>query len=130
MNIFVDTNILIDYSLDRDSLLTELFARQKRKEIILKINPIVAAEFLADQNLGSSKGKEERASQFLQFFESIDISLKEGILAARLLREKRIPFLADALIAATCLNNDFVFATRNRKHFAKVPQLQFYSPEV
>ena len=130
MNITVDTDILIDFSLDKDKILTELFVRQSRKEVNLKINPIIIAEFLTDQNLKSNKTKEERAFQLLHYFECIDITTKEGMLAARLLREKRIPFLPDALIAASCILNDFQLATRNQKHFRKVPKLQFYSPDA
>lgn len=130
MNIFVDTNILIDYSLDKDKILTKLFAKQKREKVALNINPIVVTEFLTDQNLSRSKEKEEKAFQFLQFFENVEITFKDGVLAARLLREKKILFLTDSLIAATCLNHDFLLATRNQKHFGKVPKLHFYSPDV
>lgn len=126
MNIFIDTDILIDFSFDKDEILEPLFAKQKRGELVLKINPVVMAEFLADRLLSGSKQKEEKACQFLQFFEIVEITAKTGILAGRFLREGKIQFLGDALIAATCIIQNLQLATRNKKHYQKVSGLQLY----
>lgn len=126
MNIFVDTDILIDFSFDKDKILEPLFIKQKKGDVALKINPVVVAEFLADRLLSSSTQKEEKACQFLQFFEIVEITAKAGILAGRFLREGKIQSLGDALIAATCVIQNLQLATGNRKHFAKVKDLKFW----
>lgn len=128
-NIFIDTNILIDHTHGKNKILYTLLLDQKQKKIELFINPVVIAEFLTDKRL-LDKDKLEKALDFLKLFQSIEITTSTGFISGQLLREGRIIVLNDALIAATCLTHDFQLATRNRKHFGKVPNLQFYSPDI
>lgn len=127
MNILVDTDILIDFTFNKKEILSFLFARQKKGEINLFINPIIITEFLTDQKLIENKRLEEKALQFLNFFDRVEITAKEGILVAKLLRERKIQFLGDAFIAATCLNRNLQLATRNKKHFQKVTDLTYFN---
>ena len=128
VKIFFDTDILIDYTFGKSKLLYTLLNEQKKREVELFINPIVTAEFLNDRNLLDTF-KLKKAVKFLSLFQIIEIDVKLGIVAGQLLRENKIIFLSNALIAATCVNNTLLLATRNRKHFDKVPHLQFYSPK-
>lgn len=127
--IFIDTDIVIDYTHDKNKLLKNLLTDQKLNKVELFINPVVLAEFFTDQNLNEKKNMEQ-AYEFISIFNILDINVKIGILAGKYLRENKINSLGDALIAASCLIHDFQLVTRNRKHFSKVPQLQFYSPDV
>lgn len=125
VNIFVDTDILIDFTYQKNKILYTLFA-QKKAEKELCINPVVITEFLTDRNL-IDEHKLEQAYSLLDSFHMIEINVKIGILAGELLREGKISFLSDALIAATCLVHDLSLATRNLRHFGKVPGLTLYS---
>ena len=121
IKVLIDTDILIDYSKDRDTVLDKLLSE---KNVELYVNPVVIAEFLADQNLGSQK-KLDEALDFLSRFKMININKKIGIETGRIMR--KIPSLnwKDAMIAACCLVENCRLATRNQKHFNKITGLKF-----
>lgn len=123
--IFVDTDILIDYSKGHSRFLETLLAGQERGETELFINPVVVAEFMTDRSLRDEK-KRLLAQEFLQLFSIKDVTKSVGIVAGELLREGLAGFLGDAMIAATCTVNKFQLATNNVKHFNKIPSLQLY----
>jgi len=126
VKVFVDTDILIDFTYKKNKILYKLIVEQKAGKAELFINPVVCAEFLTDRKLLDTQ-KLEEACGFLDSFHMIEITAKIGFLAGQLLREQKIPLLSDTLIAATCLVHDFSLATRNIKHFEKVPELSIYS---
>lgn len=121
IKVSIDTDVLIDYSKDRDTILDKLLSR---KEVELYINPVVIAEFLADQNLFNKK-KLDESLDFLNRFKMININKKIGIKTGEIMR--KLPSLnwKDAMIAACCLVEDCRLATRNRKHFSKISGLKF-----
>ena len=121
IKVLIDTDILIDYSKDRDTVLDKLLSE---KNVELYVNPVVIAEFLADQNLGSQK-KLDEALDFLSRFKMININKKIGIETGRIMR--KVPSLnwKDAMIAACCLVENCRLATRNQKHFNKITGLKF-----
>ncbi|MBI5620619.1 PIN domain-containing protein [Candidatus Gottesmanbacteria bacterium] len=121
-SIFVDTDIIIDYSKGHSRFLETLLAGQERGDMELFINPVVVAEFMTDRSLRDEK-KRSQAAEFLQFFSLKDVTKFIGVLAGELLREGQTAFLGDAMIAATCVINKFQLATRNIKHFKTVPSL-------
>lgn len=125
MKVFVDTNIIIDYTKGFGKELFDLLEKQEKKEVEIFINPIVVAEFFNDKNLKNNK-KLETALELFENFQVIDIDKKIGLIAGELLRENKVGFLADALIAATCLKNSLFLFTKNRVDFKKVKQLKFY----
>lgn len=127
--VFIDTNILIDHSHGKNKILLTLLQDQKLKKTELFINPIVLAEFLNDKHLLVAS-KLEKVFNFLNSFQTIEINAKLGIVAGQLLRENKIIFLSDALIAATCLTHNFELVTRNTKHFQKVPRLKLFSVKL
>ena len=122
MKILVDTDVLIDYSKGHSRHLETLLQKQKEGSIELFINPVIIAEFLTDHSL-QTKGREEKAMEFLNLFSVVDLSKKIGVTAGRLLRTKKSVFLGDALIGATCLIHDYTLATGNTKHFTGIPNL-------
>ena len=121
IKVSIDTDILIDYSKDRDTVLDKLLSE---KNVELYVNPVVIAEFLADQNLVSQK-KLDEALDFLSRFKVININKKIGIETGRIMR--KVPSLnwKDAMIAACCLVENCRLATRNQKHFNKITGLKF-----
>ena len=121
IKVSIDTDILIDYSKDRDTVLDKLLSEKIAE---LYINPVVIAEFLADQNLVSQK-KLDEALDFLSRFKMMNINKKIGIETGRIMR--KIPSLnwKDAMIAACCLVENCRLATRNQKHFNKITGLKF-----
>lgn len=125
--IFVDTDVLIDYSKGHDRHLEKLLNEQIQGNFELFINPIVVAEFLTDRNLKDNKKKLTKALEFLNLFSIRDIGRKIGTTAGELLREEKTSFIGDALIAATCINSKLQLATNNKRHFSKIPGLTFYS---
>ena len=122
-NILVDTNILIDYTKSKSIFLKQLLEKQKAGEVSLFINPVILSEFLADKSL-LNKAKHDKALDFISNFSVIDINKKTGILSGEIQRYNSVVFLADSLIAANCLENNFILATRNKKHFAKIRSLK------
>lgn len=124
-SVFIDTDILINYSKGKDKTLDLLFNLQSKQIIDLYINPIVISEFFADTNLKNTK-RLEMAKEFISLFRVIDIDKKAGLLAGKMLRNKQSDFLGDALIASSCVVNKISLATGNKKHFAKIPKLEFY----
>lgn len=124
--ILVDTDVLIDYSKGSSGLLQKLIELQENRKLELFINPVIAAEFFTDQNL-AVKSKFDQAEKFLGLFGMININREIGILAGSLSRKKAVSFLGDSLIAATCLQKKLKLATRNKKHFNSVKNLNFYN---
>ena len=118
-NILVDTNILIDYSKSKSIFLKELLHKQTAGKVRLFINPVILSEFFTDSSL-KNKIKYEYALEFITNFSVIDLNKKIGILSGEYRRNKAVDYIADALIAATCIKNKFILATRNKKHFTKI----------
>jgi len=125
MKIFIDTNIIIDFTKGHTKVLKTLFEKKIKGKVELYINPIIVAEFLNDQSLKNKKTK-TKALEFLMFFEILPIIKETGIIASNLLRENKVSFLADAFIAASCLQHKLLLATNNKKDFQKIKQLDFY----
>lgn len=123
--IFIDTDILIDYSKGHSRFLETLLAKQERGDAELFINPVVVAEFMTDRSLRDEK-KRLLAQEFLQLFSTKDVTKSVGIVAGELLRKGLAGFLGDSMIAATCIAYKLQLATHNVKHFNKIPSLQLY----
>lgn len=123
--VFIDTDILIDYSKGHNKLLENLLEKQTPKQLELWVNPIVIAEFFTDSSLRNKK-KLEKAKDFFGFFRVIEINKKIGLLAGEFLRERKVNFIGDALIAATCILGKMHLITGNKKHFSKISELDFF----
>lgn len=120
-NILVDTNILIDFSKGKGELLEKYLKGNNKGE--LWVNPIIVAEFLNDKWL-TTKLKQKQAEEFIHLFKCQGIGIQEGIKTGELIRLGQIDYLADGIIAASCLENKMALLTRNKKHFLRVKGLQ------
>lgn len=123
--VFIDTNILIDYSKKYTDILRGLLERKKNNKLKLIINPIVIVEYLNDFNLVNEE-KLTLAEKFLQMFDVFDINTEIAVITAELLRTKKVIYIGDAIIAATCIHHNLLLATNNKKDFRKVKELKFY----
>lgn len=124
--VFIDTNIIIDHANGFGMIFKKLFELQKQHKLQMIINPIVIGEFFADKNL-NDKEKLLKALKLFNIFSTINVGRKDGYLAGEITRTNQTLFLADALIAASCINNNFDLATNNHKDFKKVKGLKIFS---
>lgn len=122
-NILVDTDILIDYTKGKSIFLKELLETQITGKVKLFINPVIISEFFTDKSL-QNKAKFRDALEFISNFSVVEINKKIGILSGEFRRKNAIDYIADALIAATAMENGFILATRNKKHFSKIKNLK------
>ena len=120
----IDTNILIYYYDDQlpsktVEMVDDIFSKSFNISIITKI------EFLGWQNY--DERQYQKAVLFAEgaqvFFLTESIAKK----AIELKRKKRIK-LPDAVIAATCLVNNFSLVTRNQDEFKGIGALEIYNP--
>lgn len=123
--VFVDTNIIIDFTKGHNKLLKELFDKQKRGVLELYINPIIVTELFNDKSL-KDKEKEIKAKEFLSFFNFVSLNKETGIIVGRLLRNNQVSYLAQGFIAASCLQHNLLLATNNKKDFNRIRELRFY----
>ncbi len=128
-SIFIDTDVLIDYSKGRSRLLEKLLDLQNEGKAKLLVNPVVVAEYFTDNTL-DKKHAYELAEEFIGQCTVKEITKKMGLVAGELLRRKQVLFLGDALVSASCLVDKLALVTRNRRHFAGVPGLEFYEAEA
>jgi len=121
-----DTNILIYY-----------FADTLPEQEIIKIERILKESFCISiitkiEFFGFEKYSHDEFSRELEFIGHADvIPLTEEIAdrAIDLRRKIRIK-IPDAIIAATCLAENFTLITRNEKDFREIPELEIYNPYV
>ena len=126
--ILVDTDVLIDFSKGKSLFLKHLLLLQNKGKADLFITPVNITEFLNDELL-VDEGKFEEAGEFLGNFKTLVISKQIGVLAGKCLREKETSYIADALVAASCVEKKLVLATRNIKHFQRITNLKFFDEE-
>ena len=124
--VFLDTNIIIDYANGKDSILKKLLELQKQQSAELYVDAVVIAEFFSDKMI-NTPNELVLARELFSNFSVIDITAKQGYEAGKLLRIGKAVSLGDALIASSCIFNSLKLATRNIKHFKKIPTLSLYT---
>jgi len=93
-------------------------------KIRLFINPVIVAEYLTDKKLKIVSAR-KIANEFLSLFSCTNITKKIGELTGEILRNHSDLAWRNAMIAACCLVEDCRLATRNKRHFSKIPGLKF-----
>ena len=124
--ILIDTDVLINYSFGFNKKLNELIKKQNNNELQLYTNPIIIAEFLNNKKLDKKKDL-IHTEEFLDEFNSVIITKETARIVGGLLRKQTIPFLADAFIAASCLQFNLQLYTNNKKDFRKLKKLKLFS---
>lgn len=123
--VLIDTDILIDFTKGKNKDLLPLLSLQSDGKIQLYITPVNIAEFVNDQHLKTDE-KLQKAKEFLRIFSVSEMSATVGFLAGKYRREGSVQFLGDALIAATCVEQDLLLMTRNKRHFKNIADLSLY----
>lgn len=126
--LLIDTDVLIDFSKGKSSLLKELLGLQSRSKAVLYTTPVNLAEYLNDIFL-VNKNRFITSLEYLENFKTLNIGKKSGILAGGYLRLKLTPSIGDALIAGVCVENNLELVTRNKKHFQKIPNLKIFEED-
>lgn len=125
--IVLDTNILID-NIHGFAPWVSKFLRSG--DIRLVIPTIVIAEYLNDVQVETELGR-KKSQKYLSWFTKQDLTEEIAEILGKILRQKSYSpaaGLADLIIAATALYLNAELATRNKAHFAKIPDLRFFKP--
>ena len=125
IKVFVDTDVIIDFSKKKNLILKKLLEKQRQGSVELFVNPVVVAEFFTDRKLQTKKPFTQ-AKRLFHAFSFVDITSEIGLLAAVYLREEQTNFLGDALIGATCMLGKLHLATRNMRHYQRIVDMVFY----
>ncbi|MGH8913857.1 MAG: type II toxin-antitoxin system VapC family toxin [Acidimicrobiia bacterium] len=120
--VVVDSDLVIDF----------LRGRGEGADLIRALIPQHRLRFTAVTAFEIRLGSDflDRKDSILRLFRSrtlpVDLSaaLTAGRIHASLADQGRGIGLADALQAGTCLRHGLPFATRNRKHFERIPELE------
>lgn len=124
--VLVDTNIIINFGRGDTDLLLKLVEIQERREIELYVNDIVIAEYFAGLEMRSIKRYMWARDMFNSFFSFFEIDSEVAIKAGVMVAKNEIPILTDAIIASTCIINNFELATSDVKRFNHVPELKLF----
>ena len=125
----LDTDILIDSSHGFAPWIKTL--SHEKEKFLLVIPTIVIAEYLtAEEN--NLKEYSEKSKEFLQLFKIQDFTTEIAEILGAILRKKTYSHsasTADLIIASTALLLNAELVTRNKKDFAKIPDLTFFDPK-
>lgn len=125
MKVLVDTSVFIDFSRTGEGDLIDLNILAKKNQIKLYTSSIVIAEYWAGDDMQYKKNTKRAEDIFLNL-KNIDCDSRIAKIAGELIQKKYIKGF-DALIAATALSVNAQVATKNIKHFKKVPKLKIFS---
>lgn len=126
--IVLDTNILIDN--------VHGFARwvdiclKKSESYTLVLPTIVVAEYFTAYEHETKEGR-EKSRKYLAYFKMQNLTPEIAEVLGQILRRKTYSpsaNLADLIVAATAIFLDAPLTTRNKKDFAKIPNLRFFEP--
>ena len=120
----LDTNILIYYA---NGSIPISFKSQIEDILTFNFNISIIAklEFLGWK--GFDRTSLEKAERFVSYADVVNIDIEIADRAVELMRDKSIN-LADAVIAATALINDYTLIPRNTADFKKVEDLKLLNP--
>ena len=124
-NYCIDSDILIDH-LRGVHVARSFFISESKKQQGFWISAVSVAEVYTGKETRNQK-ELRIIDELLEQFVIIDVSTMNAKLGGILRRDYNIPF-ADAIIAATALENKLEFFTRNIKHFDKIKGLKVFKP--
>lgn len=122
--VLLDTNILIDElrSPDKETLWRRLVSQRQN----LLISGITLTEIWAGESMNRPEN-EKKVQTLLKKVSIVPLSPRILKRAGQAMRQDENLYLADALIAATCLVKDLLLVTLNQRHFQYVKELEFYT---
>ena len=121
------------FLLDSDVIIWHLRGRKEVTEMLKGMQrygvPGCSAISIIEVETGVKKGEEEKTNRFLKALKVFDINREVASKAAQIVRDHKLKGLSlglgDALIAGTCLINNLILVTYNRKHYP-AENLEFY----
>lgn len=124
MKVLVDSDILIEVTRNRNREIVFQWRQLGQSDSSVLFSPVSAAELWR----GARPSEHEITTELFLSLECAPIDYKIGKLAGemqtRFMKSHNLE-LADALIAATAVQNGAVLWTRNRKHYP-MPELAFF----
>ena len=123
--VLIDTDVLIDFLRGYNRRIKPLFEQIETKTIQAYVSLISVTELYAGEDV-TYEPKREALHKLLSYLTVVNLDIA---IAKRTGNLKRIHVLAlaDAYIAATCIEKKLQLATFNHKHFAKIPNLRLYT---
>ena len=125
MSVLIDSDIVIEVLSGRDQIILAQWSVQAESSSPILISPITFAEIGA----GALAGEMPMIARFFAPLTCVPIDQQIGQLAGEYLRQfskSHNVKIADALIAASAVQNQATLWTRNRKHYP-MPDLNFYA---
>lgn len=128
MKVVIDTSIIIDYIRGSYGVFEDLAFLSKKKTIRLYIPTVIILELWKGKSM-ESEAVVSKVERMLRVCKVSPLSEQIAKHAGELIRKGIIIDFIDACLAATTLYLDAQLATRNRKHFEKVRNLNLFSPQ-
>ena len=125
MSVLIDSDIVIEVLRGRDQAILAQWSELADSHSPILVSPITFAEVGA----GAFASERTIISRFFAPLTCVAIDQKIGQLAGEYLRQYSKSHnlkIADALIAASAVQNHVALWTRNRKHYP-MPHLSFYA---
>jgi len=123
----LESDFLIEFIRKKPEAVSKMVELEKTGQL-LSITPVTAAELFEGAFLSKETGSILSLEELLATFQMLDFDLfaakKAGQLMAGLSKEGQKIGDLDTLTAAIALRHDQALATRNKKHFSKVPGLK------
>ncbi|MBI3559249.1 type II toxin-antitoxin system VapC family toxin [Candidatus Gottesmanbacteria bacterium] len=120
--IIVDTDILIDYFRTNKGELVNLLEKQLQGKLEIAISSVTVYELFSGK---SSKESKPMILRLISKFKIIPMDEKITEFAGELNRDNNLSISShDFFIAATAILCDSLLATKNKKHFSKIPGLK------
>ncbi|NWF63322.1 MAG: type II toxin-antitoxin system VapC family toxin [Chloroflexi bacterium] len=126
--VIVDTDILIDCALEVKDAVQNLDALEK--DHLLAVSVVTQMELLVGCR---NKAELRKVEQFLERFEVLPINDQISQLAVELLKKYHLShglLSADALIAATAIEYDLEFITKNQRDYRFIAELNLLAYPV
>ncbi len=122
--VIVDTDIFIDYFRTNKGELLNLLDGQSKNKLEIIISSVTIYELFLGK---SSKKEKPEILEFISKFKTISIDEKIAEFAGELSRDSNLAIGShDFFIAATAIKYGFLVATKNKKHFSKIPNLKLF----
>ena len=121
------------FLLDSDVIIWHLRGRREITEMLQDIQrygvPACSALSVLEVQVGVKRGEEEKTDRFMDSLKIFDVNREIAYKAAQIIREYKEKGmtidLPDAIIASTCIFQDLILVTCNRKHYP-IPELRFH----
>jgi len=120
----LDSNVIINFLLNKPSTV-------KLIEDFLNSGDVLVTSVIciAEVQLGVKENEKEKTDMFADSLEVFDVTVEIGRIGAFYVREykkKGVTLnLIDCLVAATCVLNNLILVTYNKRHF-EIPGLKLY----